>query len=265
MRATARLNAKVSGPAGAPALVFAHGFGCDQNMWRLVAPSFADDFQVVTFDHVGSGGSDLGSYDPATYSSLAGYAADVVDLVVDLDVGPVTFIGHSVASMIGVLAATERPELFDRLVLVGPSARYIDDGDYVGGFSAADIDELLESMESNYLGWSHVMAPVIMANADEPGLADELEESFCRTDPDIARRFAEVTFRADNRADLAKVTAPTLVLQCRDDLIAPLSAGEYVRDHLPDATYVVLDAVGHCPHLSAPGPTTDAIGAFVRA
>jgi len=260
-----RLNAKVSGPDGAPAMVFAHGFGCDQNMWRLVAPSFDQDFRVVTFDYVGSGGSDHASYDPDTYSTLAGYAADVIDLIVDLGLGPVTFVGHSVSSMIGVVAAVDRPELFDRLVLVGPSARYIDDGDYVGGFSAADIDELLDSMDSNYLGWSHAMAPVIMANGEQPELAAELDESFCRTDPAIARRFAEVTFRSDNRADLVKVSAPTLVLQCRDDLIAPLSAGEYVRDHLPDATFVVLDAVGHCPHLSAPGPTTDAIGAFVRA
>lgn len=265
MRATARLNVKVSGPAHAPTMVFAHGFGCDQRMWRLVAPAFEHDFRVVTFDHVGAGGSDLSSYDPARYSTLDGYAADVVELVDDLDVGPVTFVGHSVSSMIGVLAAVERPELFDRLVLVGPSARYVDDGDYVGGFSASDIDELIESMESNYLGWSRGIAPVIMANGDRPELAAELEESFCRTDPDIARRFAEVTFRSDNRADLVKVSAPTLVLQCRDDLIAPTSAGEHVRDELPDATYVLLDAVGHCPQLSAPGTTTDAIGAFVRS
>jgi sigma-B regulation protein RsbQ len=265
MRATVRLNAKVSGPAGARAIVFAHGFGCDQNMWRFVAPAFEQDFQVVLFDHVGAGGSDVASYDPQRYSSLEGYADDVVDLIEDLGVGPVIFVGHSVSSMIGVIAAVARPELFAKLVLVGPSPRYIDDGDYVGGFSATDIDELLESMGSNYLGWAHGMAPVIMANPDQPELAGELTESFCRTDPKIAHRFAEVTFRSDNRSDLAKVTAPTLVLQCREDLIAPMSVGEYVRDQLPDATFVVLDAVGHCPHLSAPGPTTDAIGAFVRS
>jgi sigma-B regulation protein RsbQ len=265
MRAMQRLNAKVTGPDGATVIVFAHGFGCDQNMWRLVAPAFEQDFCVVTFDHVGAGGSDLGAYDPQTYSSLGGYAADVIDLVDELDLGPVVFVGHSVSSMIGVLAAVERPDLFDRLVLVGPSARYIDDGDYVGGFSAADIDELLESMDSNYLGWSHGMAPAIMGNSDRPELADELDQSFCRTDPDIARRFAEVTFRSDNRDDLAKVSAPTLVLQCREDVIAPMSAGEYVRDRLPDATFLVLDAVGHCPHLSAPAATTDAIATFLGA
>lgn len=265
MRATVRLNAKVSGPAGAPTMVFAHGFGCDQNMWRLVAPAFEDDFRVVVFDHAGAGGSDATAYDPQRHSALDGYASDVVELIEDLDADQVIFVGHSVSSMIGVLAAVERPELFSKLVLVGPSARYIDDGDYVGGFSAADIDELLDSMDSNYLGWAHGMAPVIMANTDQPELAGELTESFCRTDPQIARRFAEVTFRSDNRSDLAKVTAPTLVLQCRDDVIAPMSVGEYVRDQLPDSTFVVLDAVGHCPHLSAPGPTIDAIGAFVRS
>jgi len=261
----ARLNAKVTGRVGAPPLVFAHGFGCDQHMWRLVTPAFEQDFRVVTFDHVGAGGSDLASYDPDTYSSLDGYVADVLDLVEDLDLGPVTFVGHSVSSMVGVVASVRRPELFDRLVLVAPSARYIDDGDYVGGFSAADIDELLASVESNYLGWSHGMAPAIMGNADQPELAEELEASFCRTDPTIARRFAEVTFRSDNRDDLAAVTVPVLVLQCRDDLIAPMTAGEYVRDHLPESTFVVLDAVGHCPHLSAPGATADAIGAFLRS
>ncbi|MCD9199513.1 alpha/beta fold hydrolase [Aeromicrobium wangtongii] len=265
MLATERLNATVTGPAGAPVLVFAHGFGCDQNMWRLVAPAFESDFRVVLYDHVGAGGSDVASYDPQTYSRLSGYAADVIDLVEELDAGPVTFVGHSVATMIGVLAEIERPDLFDRLVLVGPSARYIDEGDYIGGFSASDIDELLESMDSNYLGWSHSMAPAFMGNADDPDLVAELEESFCRADPTIARQFAEVTFRSDNRADLPMVSTPALVLQCRYDVIAPMAAGEYVRDHLPQASYVVLDAVGHCPQLSAPGPTIDAIGGFLRS
>lgn len=265
MRATTRHHARLSGVTGAPALVFAHGFGCDQNVWRQITPAFEDDFRVVTFDYVGAGDTDASAYDPERYASLGGYTADVVELVEDLDLGPVTFVGHSVSSMIGVLAAIDRPDLFDRLVLVGPSARYIDDRDYTGGFSEADIDGLLESMESNYLGWSRAMAPVIMSNDDRPELGIDLEQTFCRTDPVIARQFAEATFRADNRADLSKVAAPTLVLQCRQDAIAPLTAGEYVRDHLPDATYVVLDAVGHCPHLSAPRQTTDAIGAFLRS
>lgn len=265
MRATARHHVRLSGVEGARAIVFAHGFGCDQNVWQQITPAFEHDFRVVTFDYVGAGSAGAAAYDAERYASLDGYAADVLELVAELDLGPVIFVGHSVSAMIGVLAAIERPELFDRLVLVGPSARYIDDGDYIGGFSATDIDELLDSLESNYLGWSHAMAPVIMANEGRPALADDLEQSFCRTDPAIALQFAEVTFRADNRADLPKVCAPTLVLQCRQDAIAPLTAGEYVRDHLPDATFVVLDAVGHCPHLSAPGPTVEAIGAFIRS
>lgn len=264
MNAALRHHVTVSGVDGGRPMMFAHGFGCDQHMWRLVAPRFADDFRVVTFDYVGAGGSDIASYDADTYASLDGYADDVVELIEELGLEGVVFVGHSVSSMVGVLAAAERPDLFSQLVLVGPSACYIDDVDYVGGFSSADIDELLESLDSNYLGWSHAMAPVIMANGDRPELSDELEQSFCRTDPEIARRFAEVTFRSDNRDDLARVTIPTLVLQCREDAIAPLSAGEYVRDHLKAATYVVLDAVGHCPHLSAPDQTADAIRAFVR-
>ncbi|MET0928165.1 MAG: alpha/beta hydrolase [Aeromicrobium sp.] len=265
MQVMARHNVTVSGTDGSPVILFAHGFGCDQHMWRLVTPAFEADFQVVAFDYVGAGGSDLDAYDSEKYSTLAGYAADVIEIVEQLDRGPVTFVGHSVSTMIGVLASIERPDLFERLVLVGPSARYIDDGDYVGGFSAADIDELLESMDSNYLGWSHAITPVIMGNADQPELAAELDDSFCRTDPEIARRFAAVTFRSDNRDDLLKVSVPTLVLQSRHDAIAPLSAGELVRDRVPGASFVLLDADGHCPHLSAPGPTAAAIREFVRA
>jgi sigma-B regulation protein RsbQ len=265
MQARHRHHARVTGVDGARAIVFAHGFGCDQNMWRLVAPRFEDRFQVVTFDYVGAGRSDASAYDERRYATLDGYAADVVELLDELSLGPVVFVGHSVSSMIGALASIARPELFDRLVMVGPSARYIDDGDYVGGFSASDVDGLLDSMSSNYLGWSHAITPVIMGNDDRPELATELDESFCRADPAIARQFAEVTFRSDNRSDLPDVTVPTLVLQCRDDAIAPLSAGEHVRDHVPDAKYVLLDATGHCPHLSAPAATTAAIDDFVVA
>ncbi len=247
-------------------MVFVHGFGCDQQMWRLVTPAFTDDFKVVLFDHVGAGRSDLSAYDPQKYDSLSGYAEDVVEVCEMASEGkPVVLVGHSVSAMIGVLAAVKAPELIDKLVLVAPSARYIDDEGYVGGFSREDIDELLEAMESNYLGWSGQLAPVIMGNPDRPALGAELEESFCRTDPDIARQFARVTFLGDNRADLPQVSVPTLVLQCRDDAIAPVSAGEYVRDHVPDSRYELLDAVGHCPHLSAPEQTVAAIDRFVRS
>lgn len=260
-----RHNVTFAGGENAPPMVFAHGFGCDQHTWRSVVPAFADQYRIVLFDYVGAGGSDLSAYDSRRYAALDGYAQDLVELIESLDVGPVVFVGHSVSAMIGALAAAAAPQLFDRIVMVGPSARYIDDGDYVGGFSAADIDELLDSLDHNYLGWSRAMAPVIMGNPHDPSLGTELTDSFCRTDPAVARQFAEVTFTSDNRADLERVGHPTLVLQCREDVIAPLSAGEYVRDHLVRPTFVQLQATGHCPHLSAPGETVAAIAAFLNA
>jgi sigma-B regulation protein RsbQ len=260
----ARHNVHVTGrPDGQP-IVFAHGFGCDQNMWRFVAPRFEDDFRVVLFDHIGAGKSDASAYDVSRHSSLKGYADDVLRLLDDLDLHDVVFVGHSVSAMIGVLAAKAQPGRFAKLVLVGPSPRYIDDDGYVGGFAEADITEMLESLGSNYLGWSSAMAPVIMGNLETPELAEELRESFCRADPDIARRFARVTFLSDNRADLAEVKTPTLVLQCSNDVIAPVEVGTYVRDAMPNATMVMLAATGHCPNLSAPEQTTEAIASFVR-
>src|SRR5579875_1927088 len=246
-------------------MVFAHGFGCDQHMWRHVAPRFEDDFQVVLFDLAGAGESDPGSYDPARYDSLAAYAEDVLVICDELDLRQVIFVGHSVSAMIGVLAAVEAPDRFAKLVLVGPSPRYTDDGSYVGGFTAADIEELLDSLDSNYLGWSSAMAPVIMGNDDRPELGEELTQSFCRMDPRIAQQFARVTFLSDNRADLARVTTPTLVLQSRHDVIAPVSVGEYVAQAIPGSELAVLDATGHCPNLSAPDATAAAIADFVRS
>jgi sigma-B regulation protein RsbQ len=251
-------------PDGQP-MVLAHGFGCDQNMWRYVWPAFANEFRIVLFDHVGVGGSDVRAYDRQRYSSLQGYAADVLDICRELELSDVVFVGHSVSAMIGVLAAIAEPELFARLVLVGPSPRYIDDGDYVGGFAREDIEGLLRSLESNYLGWSSAMAPVIMGNPDRPELGEELTNSFCRADPEIAAQFAAVTFLSDNRADLARVSTPSLVLQCSEDAIAPQAVGEYVQRHLPGSQLVQLQAVGHCPNLSAPEETIAAIRAFLAA
>lgn len=244
-------------------MLFAHGFGCDQHMWRFVAPRFESEFRVVLFDHVGAGLSDLSAYDPDRYSTLAGYAEDVVQLCRELDLHDVIFVGHSVSAMIGVLASIAEPERFAQLVLVSPSPRYIDDGDYRGGFTSEDIAELLQSLDSNYLGWSSAVAPMVMGNPDRPELRAELTASFCRTDPEIARRFAHVTFLSDNRADLERVALPTLVLQSRSDAIAPVEVGEYVASRVPDSDFVLLDATGHCPNLSAPEATTEAIAAFV--
>ena len=260
-----RNNVVERGSPGARPMVFAHGFGCDQNMWRHVAPQFEDEFRVVVFDHVGAGHTDPSSYDADRYSTLSGYADDVLQICDDLELENVVFVGHSVSAMIGVLADIAQPGLFDKLVLVSPSPRYIDDDSYVGGFTEADINELLDSLDSNYLGWSSAMAPVIVGNPDRPELGQELTESFCRADPDLARRFARVTFLSDNRSDLAAVTAPTLVLQCSDDVIAPVEVGRFVAGAIPGSRFTMLDATGHCPNLSAPEQTTHAIAEFVRA
>jgi sigma-B regulation protein RsbQ len=263
MSVLARNNVRVGGRVDGRPIVFAHGFGCDQNMWRFVAPAFEADHRTVLFDHVGAGGSDLNAYDPARYGSLAGYADDVVEICRELEVADAVFVGHSVSAMIGVLAAARAPEAIGALVMVGPSPRYIDDAGYVGGFAETDIQELLESMESNFLGWSSAMAPAIMANADRPELGEELTASFCRTDPEIAARFARVTFTSDNRTDLATVSVPTLVLQCSDDVIAPPEVGEFVHQQIPGSVLVRMAATGHCPNLSAPQETIDAIRAFL--
>jgi sigma-B regulation protein RsbQ len=263
MDVLARSNVQVHGRADGPPMVFSHGFGCDQNMWRYVWPEFADEYRVVLFDHVGHGGSDHSAFDPARYATLDGYARDVLDIIEALELEDVVYVGHSVSAMIGVLASNVEPERFGRLVLIGPSPRYVDDGDYVGGFSAQDIEGLLASLDSNYLGWSSAMAPAIMGNPDRPELGEELHNSFCATDPEIARHFARVTFLSDNRADLALAQTPALVLQCTDDVIAPTAVGEFVHSRLPNSRFRQLRATGHCPNLSAPQETIAAIREFV--
>ncbi|MCA1844651.1 MAG: alpha/beta hydrolase [Actinobacteria bacterium] len=259
-----RNNVTVAGDDSSRPMVFAHGFGCDQNMWRYVEPAFRDTYRTVLFDYVGAGHSDLSAYDPARYATLDGYAADVIEICEELDLADVVFVGHSVSAMVGALASIAVPHRIGALVMIGPSPRYIDDGPYIGGFTAPDIDGLLDSLDSNYLGWSSAMAPVIMGNPDRPELGAELTESFCRTDPEIQRRFARATFLSDNRADLERVKVPTLVLQCTDDVIAPDAVGRYVTDRIPGSVLVKLSATGHCPNLSAPAETTEAIRAFLR-
>ena len=259
-----RNNVHSTGTAGTP-MLFSHGFGCDQNMWRFVAPAFADDYRTILFDHVGAGASDLSAYDRRKYASLDGYAADVLDICTELHLSDVVFVGHSVSAMIGVLAARKQPSRFKALVLIGPSPRYINDGEYVGGFSRADIEGLLSSLDSNYLGWSSAMAPVLMGNPDRPELGSELTNSFCRTDPDIAADFARVTFLSDNRQDLPAVTTPALILQCSDDVIAPAVVGDYVHRSMPSSKLVTMRATGHCPNLSAPEETITAIKTFLHS
>lgn len=259
-----RNNVRVFG-SGTQPLMFAHGFGCDQNMWRFVTPAFEDDYRIVLFDYVGSGGSDLAAYDPDRYGRLDGYADDVLDICRALDLQDVILVGHSVSSMVAVLAANREPERFHRLILVGPSPRYINDPpEYVGGFERSDIEGLLEMMDKNYIGWANFLAPSIMKNPDRPELGEELTESFCSTDPVIARRFAEATFFADNREDLPLVRVPSLVLQCSDDLIAPLEVGDYVHRQLPGSTLRVMKATGHCPHMSHPEETIELIREYLH-
>jgi sigma-B regulation protein RsbQ len=249
-----RNNVRVSGE-GRP-MLFAHGFGCDQRMWRYVAPEFERDHQVILFDYVGSGQSDLAAYDPDRYAALEGYAEDVLDVCHALDVRDAVLVGHSVSGMVALLAAIREPERFSRLVLIGPSPRYLNDPpDYVGGFERADLEGLLELMDRNYLGWASFLGPAIMKNPDHPELAEELTASFCSTDPVIARRFAEATFFADNRADLPALRVPSLILQCSEDMIAPEVVGEYLARHLPASTLRVMQATGHCPQMSAPDET----------
>lgn len=259
-----RNNVRISGRGEQP-IVFAHGFGCDQNMWRFVAPAFEASHRVVLFDHVGAGQSDASAYDRRKYGALDGYAADVLEICGALQLSDAIFVGHSVSAMIGALAVKKEPERFKALVMVGPSPRYLDDADYVGGFSRQDIDSLLNALESNYLGWSSSMAPVIMGNADRPELGNELTNSFCRTDPAIAAHFARVTFLSDNREDLEHIAIPTLILQCSEDVIAPYAVGGYVHGHVAGSQLVVMEATGHCPNLSAPEETIGAIRNFLRA
>ncbi|WIM97660.1 alpha/beta hydrolase [Actinoplanes oblitus] len=265
MSSTQRNAVTMSGNQSGQPMLFAHGYGCDQNMWRLVTPAFADTHKLVLFDHVGNGKSDLSAYDDAKYASLDGYATDVLEIVEEHDLRDVLFVGHSVSSMIGLLAAVREPERFAGVVMVGPSPRYIDDevAGYVGGFGRADIEQMLESLDSNFLGWSSAMAPVIMGNPDRPELGEELTNSFCRTDPAIAKKFARVTFLSDNRRDLPRMPVPSLILQCSDDVIAPTVVGEYVHEHTPHSTFAALNATGHCPNLSAPQETVDAIKSWL--
>jgi sigma-B regulation protein RsbQ len=262
MDALQRNNVHVLGD-GASTLVFAHGFGCDQNMWRLVAPAFAERFRVVLFDLTGSGKSDPAAYDRNKYDSLHGYAEDLIEIIKATAEGPVIFVGHSVSAMIGVLAENKAPELFAAHMMIGPSPCYINDGDYEGGFSHEDIMSLLDTLNSNYLGWSSTMAPAIMGAPDRPELGEELTNSFCQTDPEVAKQFARVTFLSDHRADVAKVAVPALILQCSDDLIAPMAVGRFLHRAMPGSTLRIIDNIGHCPHLSAPEASVQAMEEFL--
>jgi sigma-B regulation protein RsbQ len=259
-----RHNVKIVGD-GPVDMIFAHGYGCDQNMWRLVAPAFAQRYRVILFDLAGAGGSQPASYDFRRHGTLAGHAEDLLEIATAIGRGKAIVVGHSVSSMIGMLATIKAPDTFLHQIMIGPSPCYINDGEYLGGFSRADIHSLLETLDSNYLGWASAMAPTIMGVPDRPELGQELTNSFCRTDPEIAKHFARVTFLSDNRADLAKSSVPALILQCSEDLIAPRTVGDYLQRHLPNSTLKLIDNIGHCPHLSAPNAITAAMRDYLGA
>ncbi|WP_432670415.1 alpha/beta fold hydrolase [Flavobacterium sp. SM2513] len=249
---------------GKQVILFAHGFGCDQNMWRFVTPAFKEDYKIVLFDYVGCGKSELSAYNAERYSTLHGYSQDILDVCDALNLEDIIFVGHSVSSMTGLLAAIERPDIFSSMIFIGPSPRYLNDLGYVGGFSKEDLDGLLDVMDNNFIGWANFLAPVIMKNENQPELTKELEESFCSTDPVITRRFAEVTFFSDNRDDLSKLTMPCLILQCADDAIAPDEVGEYTHQMIKGSTFEKMKATGHCPHMSHPEETIDLIQKFLN-
>ena len=249
---------------GQQVMLFAHGFGCDQNMWRFITPAFKEQYKIVLFDYVGCGKSDNRAYNPERYSTLHGYAQDILDICEELELKDVIYVGHSVSSMTGLLAAINRPDIFSSMIFIGPSPRYMNDMGYTGGFSREDLEGLLEVMDNNYIGWANFLAPVIMKNSDNPELTKELEESFCSTDPIITRKFAEVTFFSDNRNDLSKLTMPCLILQCSDDAIAPDEVGEYTHQMIKGSTYEKMKATGHCPHMSHPNETIELMQKFLN-
>jgi sigma-B regulation protein RsbQ len=262
MGISARNNVNITGH-GQRTIIFAHGFGCDQNMWRFIVPAFADDYRIVLFDYVGCGKSDLSAYNSARYATLDGYAQDIIEICEELNLVDSIFVGHSVSAMIGVLAAIKQPGIFNAMLMVGPSPRYVNDSGYFGGFEKSDLLGLFDVMDNNFIGWAHFLAPVVMKNDDRPALAQELEESFCSTDPIITRRFAEATFFSDNRHDLSKISVPVLVMQCSDDAIAPDSVGEYTVRQIPGSKMVKMNATGHCPHMSHPEETIEIMQDFL--
>ena len=259
-----RNNVKILG-SGTQTLLFANGFGCDQNMWRYVTPAFESAYRIILFDYVGSGKSDISAYIAERYATLQGYAKDVLEICEELQLRDVIFVGHSVSGMVGLLAAIEQPKYFSKMIMIGPSPCYINEGEYIGGFERNDIEGLLEMMDKNYIGWANFLGPNVMANADRPHLGEELTQSFCSTDPVIARNFAEATFLSDNRQDLEFNTVETLVLQCSEDMIAPLEIGEYLAKHLPHSSLKVMKASGHCPHMSHPEEVIDLMKEFLKS
>ncbi|MGZ5245603.1 MAG: alpha/beta fold hydrolase [Flavitalea sp.] len=261
-QAISTFNINISGN-GSGFMLFAHGFGCDQNMWRFLVPDFEKEFKIGLFDLMGCGKSDVSRYRPDRYNSLEGHTDDLIQICDALGLKNITLVAHSVSAMIGAMACIRRPDLFDQIIMVCPSPCYLDDEGYKGGFTKNDIENLLEQMENNYLGWATSMAPVIMNNSGELVFEEELSASFCRNNPEIAKQFARVTFLSDNRKDISNIITRTLIIQCSEDIVAPPEVGQYMCKRIPDNELVVLDVIGHCPHLSAPSETSRVMRSFL--
>lgn len=257
-----RNNVTILGQGDQP-LIFAHGFGCDQNMWRFITPAFMDKYQIILFDYVGSGNSDTNAYSSEKYQSLQGYVQDVLDIIETLSLQNSIFVGHSISAMIGLLASIQHPDYFKKLIMIGPSPCYLNDDGYRGGFERSDIAELLDMMEMNFTGWASYMAPIAMSNPEQPALTQELKQTFIAADPIIAKEFAEVTFLSDHRSELSKVSVPSLIIQCSEDSIVPIGVGDYLHHQLKNSTLQLMEAKGHYPHISHPNETIQCIADFL--
>lgn len=258
-----KLNARVKGD-GSPTLVFIHGYGCDQNMWRFVAPAFADRHRCLLYDLMGMGGSDYSSYDLSNYASLEAHAGDLEALLDAMDIKDAVLVGHSVGATIACLTALRGSERIRALALVAPSPSFINDGDYVGGFDRESIEGLIGLMEQNFLGWTEQVAPVISGQEADGATTEELSESFCRTDPKIAKHFGRVTFLADHRKEMSQVALPTLILQCRADALAPVEVGQWLEARMAQGRMEIIEATGHCPHMTDPEKTIGALRGFLE-
>ena len=262
MSATARNNVRWSRSEGPP-LIFAHGYGCDQAMWRHIEPCFEGSHRTILYDLTGCGKSEVSAYDFERHATLEGHADDLLEICRELGVNGATVVSHSVGCTIATLASLRAPDIISKMIMVCPSPSFINEGSYVGGFTRADIDELLEFLDSNFLGWSRHMAPVLMGAPERPELAEELRNSFCQTDPEVAKHFAAVTFLADHREEFARLQSPALIVQCSRDTLAPVGVGEWLHRAIKGSKLAIIDASGHCPHLSAPEMTLAAIAPFL--
>lgn len=257
-----RNNVTISGN-GEKVMLFAHGFGCSQDAWRRITSAFADDHKLILFDYIGAGKSDISAYDKVKYGNLEGYANDILEICHELKIKDAVFVGHSVSCMIGALASIKQPSIFKKLIFIGPSACYVNKEGYTGGFEKDDLDTLFEIMEDDFIGWANLMAPKVIGNPERPELANEMKEFFCATDPGILKDFARVTFLSDNRKDLKNIPVESLTLQCSEDIIAPMAVGEYIQENTPGNKMIILNATGHCPHMSEPEETIAAMRSFL--